>query len=183
VTEKNNFCVATGDGSSLGNLEDKTRRIWTIARVLEETGGDKSPHKSELDEEAERAEHDFNATVVSLFNRVYYPSKNGLTAAKLAMTFGGNHFKAEEQIEKALADVGVSKLCRTLDDHIDALLDRAEDILARRGQPGGHQRALAMAAPERSRSAAQDRRRPGPLAILGSGLCRKRVRSPRQRRA
>ena len=129
VTEKNNFCVATGDGSSLGNLEDKTRRIWAIARVLEETGGDKSPHKSELDEEAERAEHDFNATVVSLFNRVYYPSRSGLTAAKLAMTFGGNHFNAEEQIEKALADVGVSKLYRTLDGHVDALLDRAEDML------------------------------------------------------
>jgi hypothetical protein len=115
ATEKNNFCVATGDGSSLGNLEDKTRRIWAIARVLEETGGDKSPHKSELDEEAETAEHDFNATVVSLF--------------KLAMTFGGNHFKAEEQIEKALAEVGVSKLYRTLDEHADALLDRAEDML------------------------------------------------------
>ena len=26
VTEKNNFCVVTGDGSNLGNLEDKTRR-------------------------------------------------------------------------------------------------------------------------------------------------------------
>ncbi|NEU83498.1 DUF499 domain-containing protein [Nostoc sp. UIC 10630] len=28
VTEKNNFCVVTGDGSNLANLEEKTRRIW-----------------------------------------------------------------------------------------------------------------------------------------------------------
>ncbi len=40
-------------------------------RFLEETGGDKSPHKGELDEEAEQAEIEFNSTVVSLFNRVY----------------------------------------------------------------------------------------------------------------
>lgn len=129
VTEKNNFCVVTGDGSSLGSLEDKTRRIWAIARVLEETGGDKSVHKSELEEEAEQAEHDFNATVVSLFNRVYYPSKNGLTAAKLSMTFGGNQFRGEEQIEKALADLGVSKLYRSVEDQAEILIGRAEDML------------------------------------------------------
>ncbi len=137
VTEKNNFCVVTGDGSSLGSLEDKTRRIWAIARVLEETRGDKSPHKSELDDEAETAEHDFNATVVSLFNRVYYPSKNGLIAAKLSMTFGGNQFRGEEQIEKSLADVGVSKLYRTVDDQAEVLRTRAEDML---WPPGGDRR-------------------------------------------
>ena len=75
VTEKNNFCVVTGDGSNLASLEEKTRRIWAIARVLEETGGDRSPHKAELEEEAEQAEYEFNCTVVSLFNRVYYPTQ------------------------------------------------------------------------------------------------------------
>jgi hypothetical protein len=138
VTEKNNFCVVTGDGSSLGSLEDKTRRIWAIARVLEETGGDRSPHKSELEEEAEQAELDFNATVVSLFNRVYYPSKNGLTAAKLSMTFGSNQFRGEEQIEKALAEVGVSKLYRVVDDQVaEVLMSRAEEML---WPPGGDRR-------------------------------------------
>ena len=129
VTEKNNFCVVTGDGSSLGNLEDKTRRLWAIVRVLEETGGDKSPHKSELEEEAEQAELDFNATVVSLFNRVYYPSRNGLTAAKLSMTFGGNQFRADEQIEKALADVGASKYYGKVEENAEILFNRAEDML------------------------------------------------------
>lgn len=129
VTEKNNFCVVTGDGSSLGSLEDKTRRIWAIARVLEETGGDKSPHRTELEEEAEQAEHEFNSTVVSLFNRVYYPTKGKLTAAKLSMTFTGNQFRAEEQIEKALSDVGASKLYRSVEDNAEMLLGRAEDML------------------------------------------------------
>jgi hypothetical protein len=129
VTEKNNFCVVTGDGSSLGSLEDKTRRIWAVARVLEETGGEKSAYKEELEGEAEQAEIEFNSTVVSLFNRVYYPTKDGLRAAKLAMTFTGNKFLAEEQIEKALADLGVSKLITSVDSHAEMLMERAETML------------------------------------------------------
>lgn len=129
VTEKNNFCVVTGDGSNLGNLEEKTRRIWAIAKVREETGGEKSPHLAELQDEAEQAEQDFNSTVVSLFNRVYYPTKDGLKAAKLAMTFAANDFRAEEQIEKALSDIGASKLYKTLTANEEMLMLRAEDLL------------------------------------------------------
>ena len=139
VTEKNNFCVVTGGESNLGSLEDKTRRIWAIARVFEETGGETSPHKSELEEEAEQAEHEFNSTVVSLFNRVYYPSKGQLTPAKLAMTFTGNQFRAEDQIEKALADVGASKLYRDVRANAEMLLGRAEEML---WPAGGDRRVL-----------------------------------------
>lgn len=138
VTEKNNFCVVTGDGSSLGSLEEKTRRIWAIARVLEETGGDRSPHKSELEEEAEQAEYEFNSTVVSLFNRVYYPKKDGLAYAKLSMTFTGNAFNGEEQVEKALAEIGASKLYISVEENKDMLIDRAEDML----WPAGGERRI-----------------------------------------
>lgn len=129
VTEKNNFCVVTGDGSSLASLEEKTRRIWAIARVREETGGDRSPHKSELEDEAEQAELDFNSTVTSLFNRVYYPTKGKLSPAKLSMTFNGNSFKGEEQVEKALADLAASKVYRSVTANAEMLLIRAEDML------------------------------------------------------
>ena len=129
VTEKNNLSIVTGDGSNLASLEEKTRRIWAIARVLEETGGDTSPFKAELDKEAEQAEYEFNSTVVSLFNRVYYPTRGKLTPAKLAMTFTCNQFKGEEQVENALADVGASKLYRSVEDEADMLMTRAEDML------------------------------------------------------
>ncbi len=138
VTEKNNLCVVTGDGSNLGSLEDKTRRLWAIERVLEETGGDKSPHRSELEEEREQAVYDFNATVVSLFNRVYYPMRGKLTYAKLSMTFAGNAFNAEEQVEKALSDTGASKLYLSVEDHAETLLLRAEDLL----WPAGGERRI-----------------------------------------
>ena len=68
-------------------------------------------------------------TVVSLFNRVYYPTKTGLTPAKLAMTFTGNQFQAEEQVEKALADVGASKLVTNLEVNAEKLMTRAEEML------------------------------------------------------
>ena len=43
-SEKNNFCILTGDGSDLAKLEDKVRRIWAVAKVKDEDGGDKSPN-------------------------------------------------------------------------------------------------------------------------------------------
>lgn len=138
VTEKNNFCVVTGDGSSLGSLEDKTRRIWAIERVKQETGGEKSLHFAELEELAEEAEQDFNSTVVSLFNRVYYPTREGLRAAKLAMTFMDNQFKAEDQIEKALTEIGASKLYTSVEGNKEALMDRAEKML----WPGSEERRV-----------------------------------------
>ena len=69
-----------------------------------------------MEEEAEQAEYEFNSTVVTLFNRVYYPTKGKLNFAKLAMTFAGNQFRGEDQIEKALADVGTSKLYRSVEE-------------------------------------------------------------------
>ena len=45
------------------------------------------------------------------------------------MTFTGNAFKGEEQVEKALADVGASKLYRTIEDNAETLMSRAEDML------------------------------------------------------
>ena len=93
---------------------------------------------SELDEEAEQAEMDFNATVMSLFNAVYYPTRGKLAKAKLSMTYVGNQFRGEEQIKKTLADVGVSKLYRSVEENADALLLRAEDML----WPGGGERRI-----------------------------------------
>jgi hypothetical protein len=129
VIEKNNVCVVAGDASDLASLEEKTRRIWAVARVFEETGGEASPHRADLEREIEQAEYDFNATVVSLFNRVFYPIRGKLAEARLSMTFTANQFKGEEQIEKALADVSVSKLYRSVEEAADGLIKRAEELL------------------------------------------------------
>jgi hypothetical protein len=128
VVEKNNFCVLTGDGSDIANLDQCTRMLYAVHKVREQQG-EASPLRGELEEKREQAEQDFNSTVISTFNRVYYPMKTGLTAAKLAMVFNANHFDGEEQIEKALAGPGASKLILDVEAESAALIKRAEERL------------------------------------------------------
>jgi hypothetical protein len=143
VTEKNNFCVVTGDGTDLGKLEDKVRRIWATAKVLQEDGGDRSPNLAELQEETENAEFDFNATLINLFNRVYYPARlpktqaDGLTYAALKLVErrskenGPTTIDGEAAVEEALTATGASKLILNItDENVAASLRvRAEDLL------------------------------------------------------
>jgi hypothetical protein len=141
VPQKNNFCIVTGDGSDMGNLEEKVRRIWAIAKVREEDGGDKSPNRIELDEEAEQAEFEFNSTLINLFNRVFYPGRHpkegeGLLSAPLKLTptkakdGKGDTIDGETAVEDAVASTGASKLEREVNDvNADKLRTRAEDLL------------------------------------------------------
>jgi hypothetical protein len=128
VTEKNNVCVLTGDGSDISSMEGKTRTIYAIAKVQKELP-DSHANQAELAEKLEGAEQDFNATVTATFNRVLYPTKNGLTAAKLSMTFKGNDFNGEEQIETALSSIGVAKLVLDIEKDVHGLITKAEDLL------------------------------------------------------
>jgi hypothetical protein len=141
VVQKNNFCILTGDGSDLAKLEDRVRRIWAVAKVREEDGGDKSPNAPELNEEAELAEFEFNSTLTTLFNRLFYPGRHPkegetLLSVPLKMTptkakdGKSNSIDGEAAVEEALASTGASKLYRTVDDtNVDALRMRAEQML------------------------------------------------------
>jgi hypothetical protein len=128
VVQKNNLCILTGDGSDLSNIEDKTRMIYAVAKLQEQTPKT-HPHHEELGEKFESAEHEFNATVTATFNRIWYPSHKGLVFTKLAMQFTANHFDGEEQIEKALSATGVSKLVLDVDKDVQGLVSRAEDLI------------------------------------------------------
>ena len=141
VVEKNNFAILTGDGSDLAKLEDKVRRIWAVAKVKDEDGGDKSPNAPELDEEAEQAEFEFNSTLTALFNRLYYPGKHpktgdGLLSVALKMTptkskdGKSNAIDGETAVEEALVATSASKLYREVNDtNAETLRTRAEDML------------------------------------------------------
>lgn len=128
ITEKNNICVLTGDGSDISNLEEKTRYIYAVSKVKQELP-DSNPHQAELAEKLEQAEHDFNATVTATFNRVFFPTKVGLTPGKMAMTFKENDFNGEEQIEAALSATAASKLVLDMEKDADGLIKKAEDLL------------------------------------------------------
>lgn len=148
---KNGFCVVTGDGSSMGSLEDKTRRIWAIAKVEQELS-DNPTHRQELQEEAEQAEFDFNASVQSLFNRVYFPmersGKAELVHTKLNLRNEGNEINGEKAVEETLTGSGANKLIIDVKANFDRLIDRAEDVL----WPGSQTRVRWKDVVERAQS-------------------------------
>jgi hypothetical protein len=153
VVEKNNVCVLTGDGTDLSSLDQETRMIYAIAKLQSELD-EEHPQQLELTEKMEQAEQDFNATVTATFNRVWYPTGRGLVATKLHMTFEANRFDGEEQIQKALADVGVSKLCLDIEKDVPGLIAKAEDLLWQESQrrlPWRDIKAAALANPRWSR--------------------------------
>jgi hypothetical protein len=139
---KNSFCVVTGDGSSMGNLEDKTRMIWAIEKVRAEMG-DSPAYRAELDELAETAEFDFGSALTTLFNRVYFPApttdRKGArlnhvnlklnVERKEAKGVTTHEVNGEAAIEEALKATGAKKLVDDIPGQIDALIQRAEDIL------------------------------------------------------
>lgn len=139
VPQKNNFCVVSGDGSDLGKLEDKVRRIWAAEKVRIEDGGDRSPNVTELDEELEHAEFEFNAGVNSLFNRVYFPARQpagrgGLVSAALKLVprqdeDGKAVIDGEIAVEEALASTGAAKLIVDVEGRAEMLRQRAEEQL------------------------------------------------------
>lgn len=141
VPQKNNFCVVTGDGSDIAKLEDKVRRIWAVEKVKAEDGGERSPNLAELNEEAEAAEFAFNATLINLFNRVYYPGrhpKNGEGLLYVPLKLVERKAKdgqpaavdGEAAVEEALSATAASKLYVAIDDtNAEALRSRAETVL------------------------------------------------------
>lgn len=139
VINKNGFCVVTGDGSSMGSLEDKTRRIWAIAKVKAETAGNPA-HQVELQEEGESAEFEFSSALTTLFSRVYFPmidtsdkTKTVLKHAPLKLapekTSAGVVIAGEAAVETALASSAALKLVADVAADMDRLIARAEDLL------------------------------------------------------
>lgn len=142
-TYKNGFCVVTGDGSSMGNIDEKVRQIWAVEKVRAELG-DSTTHKAELDELAESAEFEFGSTLTTLFNRVYFPmptqDRKGtrLAHAPLKLSVERKDVKGvvtheingEAAVEEALnPEIGTKKLIIDVEGSVDMLVPRAEDML------------------------------------------------------
>jgi hypothetical protein len=133
VTEKNNFCIIAGDGSSLASLEQAVRRVWAIAKVDKQLPAN-HPQKEELQDKKEEVEHDFRSTAMATFNRLFFPMRDGLKLAKFAITFNNNAWQGETQVERSLTDTGASKLIVDVAGKADQLILRAEDLLWPAGQ-------------------------------------------------
>jgi hypothetical protein len=129
VTEKNNLCVVTGDGSRFADLERAVRRAYGTTLAREQMAHNQPDKLREAEDLANEAEQAVNSTVTALFNKVIFPTRDGLAVTPLQFSPAGAKDRGEEEIGEALASTGAQKFVRDFDAEADALIIRAEDML------------------------------------------------------
>lgn len=133
LSQKNNFCVLTGERSAMGSVDKAARHLYAAQRADGRIGKG-HPQREELERKQSSFKQDFNATVLGLFDKVLFPiqragrqvelvSKPLETTRDMAMPFNG-----EEQIEKTLCS-NPQKLFLDIEKDFDAIRDKAQDLL------------------------------------------------------
>ncbi len=133
LSQKNNLCVLTGDKTAMGSVEKAARQLFA-AQKADGRIPKGHPQRDDLERKQQTYEQDFNATVLSLFDKVLFPrqppGKPPMLAPKpLDMTRDANKpFNGEEQIEKTLTSNPL-KLFLDVEKEFDAIRDKAQDLL------------------------------------------------------
>lgn len=133
LSQKNNLCVLTGDKTAMGSVEKAARRLFA-AQKADGRIPSGHPQREDLERKQQAYEQDFNATVLSLFDKVLFPiqraGKPPLLAPKaLDMTRDATKaFNGEEQVEKTLTSNPL-KLFLDVEKEFDAIRDKAQDLL------------------------------------------------------
>ena len=129
AVEKNNLCVVTGDGSRFADLEKSIRRLYGTALAREQMAHNQPDKLREADDLASEAAQVVNATIIGLFNKVIFPTREGLTIAPLQLSAAGAKDRGEDDVAEALTGTAAQKFVRDFDAEADALIMRAEDML------------------------------------------------------
>jgi hypothetical protein len=133
LSQKNNFCVLTGDKTAMGSVEKAARQLYAAQKA---DGRIPRGHPQRDDLERRQASYvqDFNSTVLGLFDKVLFPIQRAereaqLVAKPLDMTRDGTKpFDGEAQVEKTLTSNPL-KLYLDVEKDFDAIRDKAEDLL------------------------------------------------------
>ncbi|MCM8596898.1 MAG: DUF499 domain-containing protein, partial [Candidatus Accumulibacter sp.] len=133
LSQKNNLCVLTGDKTAMGSVEKAARQLFA-AQKADGRIPKGHPQRDDLERKQQTYEQDFNATVLSLFDKVLFPIQRAGKPAQLAskpldMTRDASKpFNGEEQIEKTLTSNPL-KLYLDVEKEFDAIRDKAQDLL------------------------------------------------------
>ena len=133
LSQKNNLCVLTGDKTAMGSVEKAARQLFA-AQKADGRIPKGHPQRDDLERKQQTYEQDFNATVLSLFDKVLFPIQRAgkppqLAPKPLDMTRDANKpFNGEEQIEKTLTSNPL-KLFLDVEKEFDAIRDKAQDLL------------------------------------------------------
>lgn len=132
LTNKNNILILTGDKSSMASVEKAARHVYAAARADKEIAAS-HPQRKELDEKKAQYEHDFQTTVLAVFDKLFFPGNSRgedlLRPKALDSTYPSNEpYNGERQIVKTLTSDPI-KLYTQISENFDALKARAEQLL------------------------------------------------------
>src|SRR5436309_3430621 len=72
LSQKNNLCILTGDKTAMGSVEKAARQLFA-AQKADSRIPKGHPQRDDLERKQQTYEQDFNATVLSLFDKVLFP--------------------------------------------------------------------------------------------------------------
>lgn len=133
LTQKNNLCILTGDKTQMGSVDKAARQVFAAQKAdgrIPKT----HPQREELDRKQQQYEQDLTATILNLFDKVWFPIQRSgrepqLVNRPLDMTRDAKKpFNGEEQIEKTLTSIP-TKLYLDIDTNFDEIRTKAEDLL------------------------------------------------------
>jgi hypothetical protein len=133
LSQKNNLCVLTGDKTAMGSVEKAARQFFAVQKADDRIPKG-HPQRDDLEKKQQTYEQDFNATVLSLFDKVLFPIQRSGKSPQLAqkaldMTRDvSKPFNGEEQIEKTLTSDPL-KLYLDVEKDFDSIRDKAQDLL------------------------------------------------------
>jgi hypothetical protein len=133
LSQKNNLCVLTGDKTAMGSVDKAARQLFA-AQKADGRIPKGHPQRDDLERKQQSYEQDFNATVLSLFDKVLFPIQRSGRPSQLApkpldMTRDASKpFNGEEQIEKTLISNPL-KLYLDVDKDFEAIRDKSQDLL------------------------------------------------------
>lgn len=133
LSQKNNLCVLTGDKTAMGSVEKAARQLFASQKADGRIPRG-HPQREDLERKQQAYEQDFNATVLSLFDKVLFPIQRTGKPSQLApkpldMTRDATKpFNGEEQVEKTLTSNPL-KLYLDVDKEFDAICDKSQDLL------------------------------------------------------
>ena len=133
LSQKNNLLVLTGDKTAMASVEAAARKLYAAQKA---DGRVPKGHaqREELEKKQQQYEQDFNATVLSLFDKVLFPIQRAGRPCQLASKAletsrdTNKPYNGEEQIEKTLVSNPL-KLYLDVEQEFDAIRDKAEDLL------------------------------------------------------
>lgn len=133
LTEKNNLLVLTGDKTAMGSVEKAARQLYA-AQKADSRIPKGHPQREDLERKQAQYEHDFNATILGLFDKLLFPihlcGKSPQLASKpLDQTRDATKpFDGELQIEKTLTAHPI-KLYLDVEKNFDVICEKAEELL------------------------------------------------------